>query len=195
MVKRFWNFHSHVWGCSSVGRASALQAEGQGFESLQLHSFLHSFHTTPHELPLCRKASHLLKPIIGTSSVCPAVFFFSWGECASPKITARPVVAPHVRKSFKTQSHKPRRGRCSSLGWFGSLCGRHRKNLRLLVETLNTCYGTPVGLANLSQAYPKIWFAPPYVTGDSTVGEEGVQPGRVPKTGGGLSRLWVVVLP
>ena len=26
------------WGCSSVGRAPALQAGGQGFESLHLHS-------------------------------------------------------------------------------------------------------------------------------------------------------------
>ena len=26
-----------IWGCSSVGRAPALQAGGQGFESLHLH--------------------------------------------------------------------------------------------------------------------------------------------------------------
>ena len=28
----------HTWGCSSVGRAPALQAGGQEFESLHLHS-------------------------------------------------------------------------------------------------------------------------------------------------------------
>lgn len=28
-----------VWGCSSVGRASALQAEGRGFEACHLHQF------------------------------------------------------------------------------------------------------------------------------------------------------------
>ena len=28
------------WGCSSVGRAPALQAGGQGFESLYLHSVI-----------------------------------------------------------------------------------------------------------------------------------------------------------
>ena len=28
---------SSLWGCSSVGRASALQAEGRQFESDQLH--------------------------------------------------------------------------------------------------------------------------------------------------------------
>ena len=28
----------HPWGCSSVGRAPALQAGGQEFESLRLHS-------------------------------------------------------------------------------------------------------------------------------------------------------------
>ena len=28
----------HPWGCSSVGRAPALQAGGQEFESLHLHS-------------------------------------------------------------------------------------------------------------------------------------------------------------
>ena len=28
----------HPWGCSSVGRAPALQAGGQGFESPHLHS-------------------------------------------------------------------------------------------------------------------------------------------------------------
>ena len=28
----------NIWGCSSVGRAPALQAGGQGFESLHLHS-------------------------------------------------------------------------------------------------------------------------------------------------------------
>ena len=37
-------FHSSlftlIWGCSSVGRAPALQAGGQGFESLHLHHFL-----------------------------------------------------------------------------------------------------------------------------------------------------------
>ena len=30
----------HPWGCSSVGRAPALQAGGQEFESLHLHSVL-----------------------------------------------------------------------------------------------------------------------------------------------------------
>ena len=29
-----------IWGCSSVGRAPALQAGGQEFESLHLHSGL-----------------------------------------------------------------------------------------------------------------------------------------------------------
>ena len=28
------------WGCSSAGRAPALQAGGQGFDSLHLHHFL-----------------------------------------------------------------------------------------------------------------------------------------------------------
>ena len=28
------------WGCSSAGRAPALQAGGQGFKSPQLHSFV-----------------------------------------------------------------------------------------------------------------------------------------------------------
>ena len=32
------NMEDHVWGCSSVGRAPALQAGGQGFESLHLHA-------------------------------------------------------------------------------------------------------------------------------------------------------------
>ena len=36
---RFGN--NKFWGCSSVGRASALQAEGRQFESDQLH------HTSP----------------------------------------------------------------------------------------------------------------------------------------------------
>ena len=30
----------NIWGCSSVGRAPALQAGGQEFESLHLHSEL-----------------------------------------------------------------------------------------------------------------------------------------------------------
>ena len=29
-----------VWGCSSVGRASALHAEGRGFDSLRLHQII-----------------------------------------------------------------------------------------------------------------------------------------------------------
>ncbi len=29
-----------LWGCSSVGRASALQAEGQRFDSAQLHHLI-----------------------------------------------------------------------------------------------------------------------------------------------------------
>ena len=29
-----------IWGCSSVGRAPALQAGGRGFESHQLHNIL-----------------------------------------------------------------------------------------------------------------------------------------------------------
>ena len=33
-----WLPDSSKWGCSSVGRAPALQAGGQGFESLHLHS-------------------------------------------------------------------------------------------------------------------------------------------------------------
>ena len=38
-----WAFEMKVvkfWGCSSVGRASALQAEGRQFESDQLHQNL-----------------------------------------------------------------------------------------------------------------------------------------------------------
>ena len=29
-----------LWGCSSVGRATALQAEGRRFDSVQLHQIL-----------------------------------------------------------------------------------------------------------------------------------------------------------
>ena len=32
-----WRTIYRLWGCSSVGRASALQAEGRQFESDQLH--------------------------------------------------------------------------------------------------------------------------------------------------------------
>ena len=35
----FKSCHSDLWGCSSFGRAPALQAGGRGFESLQFHSF------------------------------------------------------------------------------------------------------------------------------------------------------------
>ena len=39
----FWDTR---WGCSSVGRAPALQAGGQGFESLHLHQI--SVHGAKH---------------------------------------------------------------------------------------------------------------------------------------------------
>ena len=32
-----FTYYLNLWGCSSVGRAPALQAGGQGFESLHLH--------------------------------------------------------------------------------------------------------------------------------------------------------------
>ena len=39
--RNLFTIHSYllpqIWGCSSVGRAPALQAGGQGFESLHLH--------------------------------------------------------------------------------------------------------------------------------------------------------------
>ena len=36
-----------LWGCSSVGRAPALQAGGQGFESLHLHCGIEDFAFVP----------------------------------------------------------------------------------------------------------------------------------------------------
>ena len=36
-TKRWTNRETHLWGCSSVGRAPALQAGGHGFESHHLH--------------------------------------------------------------------------------------------------------------------------------------------------------------
>ena len=40
MLETAWEsrWMPELWGCSSVGRAPALQAGGQGFESLYLHS-------------------------------------------------------------------------------------------------------------------------------------------------------------
>ena len=36
-----------LWGCSSVGRAPALQAGGRGFESLHLHCVSYEAHLKP----------------------------------------------------------------------------------------------------------------------------------------------------
>ena len=48
---------SPVWGCSSAGRAPALQAGGQGFESLHLHHqgeiLENGANLKPNEKPVC----------------------------------------------------------------------------------------------------------------------------------------------
>ena len=46
MLETIWESRwlpEHKWGCSSVGRAPALQAGGQEFESLHLHSLKNFF--------------------------------------------------------------------------------------------------------------------------------------------------------
>ena len=43
----FVMFFLLLWGCSSAGRAQALQAWGQGFDPLQLHTFFLACGVTP----------------------------------------------------------------------------------------------------------------------------------------------------
>ena len=51
-----------IWGCSSVGRAPALQAGGQEFESLHLHSGLNL-------IPETYLENHILKYLILNVSI------------------------------------------------------------------------------------------------------------------------------
>ncbi len=50
-----------LWGCSSVGRASALQAGGQEFDSPHLHHTFVAAHCVRHNL---RKEMHIEKYIV-----------------------------------------------------------------------------------------------------------------------------------
>ena len=56
--------HNLLWGCSSVGRASALQAGGQEFDSPHLHQSIHFMDAILNENA---KHFHFLSPLTETN--------------------------------------------------------------------------------------------------------------------------------
>jgi len=119
-----------IWGCSSVGRAPALQAGGRRFEPAQLHHFHGVKHTSfinicmsnqhkHRECPRCGISKRMPKHQVYCSQTCMALVkrdekINLWLAGGDVKTTRGKTQTAHWIRDYLIEKHD---SKCSECGW------------------------------------------------------------------------------